>query len=116
MTDSQVPRHARVVPHSEHPEAYEAGNKLKVKFIEHFPLYSIKSSASRAPSDASTLTSTPLTTVSSAASMRSLGSIGSPMLTLNDENFQEEARRHEYNFEKEQGLYIKKQRDSRLMR
>lgn len=95
-----------MIPHSEHPEAYGAGNKYKVKFIDPFPLYSQKLSSSRRSSDTSIVTSTPPTTGSSAASIHSFSSAGSQLSAANDINVHEEAGRHEYDFDKEEGQSV----------
>ena len=119
MADSVVPHQDRVIPHSEHPEAYGSGNVKKIKFIEPFPLYSRKTSPSRRSSDALTFTCTPSSNVSSTASVRSFASIVSPILATNNDSLQDEARRHEYEFEQEEGelsqVFLKGEKNRRMI-
>lgn len=109
LADFLVPRQERIIAHSEHPEAYGSSDRFKVKFMKTYPLYSQKLNSSRKSSDASNFTASPLMTVSPATSIRSFASVGSPILTMNDGNFNEEARLHEYDFENKEGQYNHKQ-------
>lgn len=102
MSNLIVPRSERLIPHSEHPEAYGSIKSYKIKFIEPYILSSQKLSETRKALD-TPMTSTPLTTVSSAASVRSMTTIGSPFLAINDGTLKEESRRQEYDFESEEG-------------
>ena len=101
--DYLVPRKEHVIPHSEHPEAYRPCTNLKIKFIEPIPLYSQYLSPSRKLSDASVSTEADSTIESSASSIRTSANISSPVPMINDSNLHEEARRHEFDFEKEEG-------------
>lgn len=104
--DHLVPRSERLVPHSEHPEAYGSAIDYRVKFIEPCLLSSQKLSVSRDGSDPPTMTLTPMTAASPTASTFSLTSIGSPILAaMTDASFKQESRRQEYVFEKEEGLF-----------
>ena len=89
----------RIIPHSEHPQAYGSTVRHKVKFIEPYPLRSQKVSSDRKPSDASSVLSPSLTPVSSAASVASSRSLGSPILATNSGVLKEESRRQEYDFQ-----------------
>ena len=95
---SQVLPSERIIPHSEHPQAYGSATKYRVKFIEPYLLRSQKTSSDRQPSDASSVLSPSLTPVSSAASVTS-SSLGSPLLTTSSGVLREESRRQEYDFE-----------------
>lgn len=94
-----VPPIDRIIPHSEHPQAYRSTIKHRVKFIEPYLLRSQKTSSERQTSDASSVLSPSLTPVSSAASVASSRSLGSPVLTTDTGVLKEESRRQEYDFE-----------------
>ena len=102
--DISVTRLERIIPHSEHPTAYESPAKLRIKFSEPCPLYSSMIAPSRRASEMSIMTSTPYTSGSSAASIRSFSSVGSPSTFGIDGHPQKEARQHEYEFENPEGL------------
>ena len=99
----------RIIPHSEHPEAYGSTKKHRVKFIEPYLLSSHRQPASRKSSDASMA---PITAVSSAASVFSMSSLGSPNLSARDGSLRDESRRHEYDFENEEGRFGKRKQNS----
>ena len=94
-----MPPTDRIIPHSEHPQAYGSTIKHRVKFIEPYLLRSQKVSSDRQPSDASSALSPSLTPVSSAASVASSSNLGSPVLTSHGGVLKEESRRQEYDFE-----------------
>lgn len=94
-----MPPAERIIAHSEHPQAYGSTDKHRVKFIEPYLLRSQKISSEPKPSDASLVLSPSLTSVSSAASVASSRSLGSPTLTINNGVLKEESRRQEYDFE-----------------
>lgn len=99
MFSSLVPLTERVIAHSEHPQAYGSTTKHRVKFIEAYPLRSQKISSERKSSDASSVLSASLAPGSSAASVASSRSLGSPVFTTNSGGLKEESRRQEYDFE-----------------
>ncbi|KAF6231112.1 hypothetical protein HO173_010612 [Letharia columbiana] len=94
-----VPPTERIIAHSEHPQAYGSTTRHRVKFIEPYLLRSQKTSSERQPTNASTALSPSLTPVSSAASIVSSRSLGSPVIAIDGGVLKEESRRQEYDFE-----------------
>lgn len=87
----------RIIPHSEHPQAYGSTSIHRVKFLEPYLLRSRRTSTERRISDAaSVLSSSPISSAASAATSRDLDS---PVLTINSGALKEESRRQEYDFE-----------------
>ena len=99
-----VPPSERLIPHSEHPQAYGSTNRNRVKFIEPYRLSSQRVSAPGKPTDGGLSIATP-PTVASSASVSSLSSMVSPTLSSKESTFKDESLRHEYDFEKEDGVF-----------
>ena len=88
----------RVIAHSEHPQAYGSTTTHRVKFIEAYPLRSQRISSKRKASDASSVLSPSLAPESSAASVASSRSLGSPVFATNFGGLKIESRTQEYDF------------------
>lgn len=99
-----VPPSERLIPHSEHPQAYGSTNRYRVKFIEPYRLSSQRVSTSGKQSEGDFSIATP-PTVASSASVSSLSGMVSPALSSKESAFKEESRRHEYDFEREDGVF-----------
>ena len=94
-----VPPTERIIAHSEHPQAYGSTPKHTVKFIERYSLRSQRIPSERQPLDAPVILSPSLTPASSAASVASSRSLGSPVLIANSGALKEESRCQMYDFE-----------------
>lgn len=99
-----VPPSERLIPHSEHPQAYGSTNRYRVKFIEPYRLSSQRVSASGKPIYGGFSIATP-PAVASSASVSSLSGMVSPTLSSKESTFKDESLRHEYDFEKEDGAF-----------
>ena len=99
-----VPPGERLIPHSEHPQAYGSTNRYRVKFIERYRLRSQRVSASGNPTDGSLSITTP-PNIASSASVSSLSGMVSPTLSSKESTFRDESVHHEYDFEKEDGVF-----------
>ncbi|KAL9064336.1 MAG: hypothetical protein Q9161_008936 [Pseudevernia consocians] len=94
-----IPPTERIIAHSEHPQAYGSIPKHTVKFIERYSLKSQRIPSERQPLDAPVILSPSLTPASSAASVASSRSLGSPVLIANSGALKEESRCQMYDFE-----------------
>ena len=99
-----VPPSERLIPHSEHPQAYGSTNRYRVKFIEPYRLSSQRVSAPGKQPEGGLSIATP-PTVASSASVSSFSGMVSPTLSSKESAFKEESRRHEYDFEREDGVF-----------
>ena len=99
-----VPPSDRLIPHSEHPQAYGSTSKYRVKFIEPYRLSSQRIAPPGKPSDDSLSSTSPPTIASSVGAFSSLGLV-SPILSSKESAFKEESVRQEYDFEKEDGVF-----------
>lgn len=95
-----VPPTERIIAHSELPQAHGSNPKHTVKFVKPYSLRSQRIPSERQPLDASVIVSPSLTPASSAASVASSRSLGSPVLTANSGALSEVVSRCQtYNFE-----------------
>ena len=101
VPSSAVPPTERIIPHSEHPQAYGSTTTHRVKFVEPYVLRSQKISSERRTSDVPSVLSPALAPVSSAASTASSVDKDSPISTFHNGILKEESRRQEYDFKNE---------------
>ena len=98
-----VPPSERLIPHSEHPQAYGSTNKYRVKFLEPYHLSSQRVSSLGKSADGGLSMATP--SVASSSGDSSLSGMVSPTLSSKESTFKDESLRHEYDFEKEDGMF-----------